>query len=263
MAYMYTDFAPLYDIFMDNVPYDRWAEFIVNYLSENGIKDGLIADLGCGTGVMTRLLADRGYDMTGIDSSMEMLQIARQESGDRDILYLCQELTELELYGTMRAAVATCDVINYITDEAELLSVFKLVNNYLDRDGLFIFDVNSPYKYRELLGDKTFAENREEGAFIWDNFYDEEEGINEYELTLFSKREDGAFERCEELHYERCYEAKKIAELLEKAGLKIEGVFEDYAGERKEIDEAGASRAERLVFIAREGYQEGKKYTDE
>ena len=157
----YTGFAAVYDTFMDNVPYGEWCEYLTGLLKENGVESGLVLDLGCGTGSLTELLAARGYDMIGIDYSEEMLELAagkRAESG-QDILYLCQDMREFELYGTVRAVVSICDCINYITDPADLAEVFSLVNNYLDPGGVFIFDLNTEYKYitaiRSLIESST------------------------------------------------------------------------------------------------------------
>ena len=172
----YTSFAEVYDQFMDNVPYREWADFLQEILQKEGINDGLVLDLGCGTGSMTEELAGRGYDMIGVDNSEDMLEIAmekRQESG-HDILYLLQDMQEFELYGTVRAVVSVCDSVNYVTEKEELEQVFRLVNNYLDPGGIFVFDFNTEYKYREVLGDRTIAENREDSSFIWDNYYYEE-----------------------------------------------------------------------------------------
>ena len=189
----YESFARVYDLFMDNVPYEEWGSYLTGLLREYGICSGTVAELGCGTGKMTRLLAAAGYDMIGVDNSEEMLAEAmekRVESG-QDILYLLQDMQEFELYGTVRAVVSVCDSLNYITDRDELRHVFELVNNYLDPEGIFLFDMNTVHKYRDILGDTTIAENRDEGSFIWDNSYDEEEGLNYYELAVFLPREDG------------------------------------------------------------------------
>ena len=167
----YGEFARVYDIFMDNVDYDAWASYLTKSLKEYGVCDGLVLELGCGTGTMTELLAESGYDMIGVDNAEEMLAEAmekREESG-HDILYLLQDMEEFELYGTVRAVISVCDSLNYITEEEDLLHVFSLVNNYLDPKGTFIFDMNTVYKYREMLGNTIIAENREEGSFIWEN----------------------------------------------------------------------------------------------
>ena len=131
----YTSFASVYDRFMDNVPYTEWAEYLHGLLREYQIEDGLLLELGCGTGSMTERLAGYGYDMIGVDCSGEMLDIAREkkERSGHDILYLLQDMREFELYGTVRAAVSICDSMNYILEERELEQVFRLVNNYLDR----------------------------------------------------------------------------------------------------------------------------------
>ena len=169
----YTSFAVVYDTFMDNVPYEEWGEYLHGLLLEYGVEDGLVLDLGCGTGTMTEILASKGYDMTGVDFSEEMLDIAMQKrtKSGHDILYLMQDMREFELYGTVRAIVSVCDSMNYLTEDGDLEQVFRLANNYLDPGGLFIFDMNTEYKYREMLGDQTIAEERENCSFIWDNYY--------------------------------------------------------------------------------------------
>ena len=195
----YESFARVYDLFMDNIPYEEWCEYLHGLLKKYGIDDGLVLELGCGTGSMTELLAEAGYDMIGVDNSADMLEIAmekREESG-HDILYLLQDMREFELYGTVRAVVCVCDSMNYITDDDGLLEVFSLVNNYLDPGGVFIFDLNTLYKYEEILGDCVIAENREESSFIWENWYDEQEQINEYDLTLFIRNDSGLYEKYE------------------------------------------------------------------
>ena len=150
----YTGFAAVYDLFMDGVPYEEWADRIMENLKEYGIEDGLVLDLGCGTGSMTELLAGAGYDMIGVDASEEMLELAdeKKEKSGHDILYLLQDMREFELYGTVRAIVSVCDSLNYVTEEADLFQVFRLAHNYLDPDGVFLFDMNTVYKYLQVCG---------------------------------------------------------------------------------------------------------------
>ena len=244
----YTSFARVYDLFMDNVPYEEWSEYIISLLTEAGIKDGLVADLGCGTGKMTRLLSKAGYDMIGIDNSGEMLEIAREHQYEEDdgILYLLQDMREFELYGTGRAVISICDSMNYLLEEADLLTVFKLVNNYLDPKGLFIFDLNTRYKYEILLGETTISENREEGSFIWDNYFDEEEGINQYDLTLFIREEGDLYRKYEETHFQRVYELETVKRLLKEAGLMFVAAYDAFTKEPVRED------SERIYIIARE-----------
>jgi len=219
----YTEFSTVYDLFMDNIPYEEWADAISDMLSEFGIDEGLVLDLGCGTGTLTELMALKGYDMIGIDSSEDMLAEAMLKMPeDYDILYLNQDITEFELYGTVRAVISTCDSLNYICDPKELAETFKLVNNYLEPDGVFIFDMNAPEKYEEVLADNVFAENRETASFIWENTFDNDSRINEYALTVFIEDEEsGLYEKSEEFHYQRAYTREEIVELLNEAGLEI------------------------------------------
>lgn len=248
----YESFSEVYEELMDDVPYDKWCDRICSILGENRINDGLLLDLCCGTGKMTRLMAQRGYDMTGVDGSEEMLSKAK--TAEDEILYLCQEAAELELYGTVRAAISVCDSLNYILDEEELTEVFRRVNNYLDAGGLFIFDINTEYKFSEILKDGCIAENREGVSYIWNNFYDVNEKINEYELTLFIEREEGLYEKQVEYHYERAYTVDEIKACLEKAGMELIGIYHDYENEPVKED------SQRILFVAKEGFQEGKLY---
>ena len=145
----YTGFAAVYDTFMDNVPYEEWCGYIKSLLMEQGVKEGLVLDLGCGTGSLAELLSAAGYDMIGVDASEEMLELAYEKKAvsGSDILYLCQDMRELELYGTVEAVISVCDCMNYILEYEDLVQVFRLVNNYLDPGGVFIFDLNTKYKY--------------------------------------------------------------------------------------------------------------------
>ena len=244
----YTSFASVYDQFMDNIPYEEWGKYVRELLLEHGIKDGLVLDLGCGTGSMTEVLADYGYDMIGVDISEDMLEIAmekRLESG-QDILYLLQDMREFELYGTVGAVVSICDSVNYLLEEEDLVDTFKLVNNYLDPGGLFIFDLNTEYKYRELLGDRTIAEDREDESFIWDNYYDEEEQINEYALSIFIREEDDLYRKFTETHYQRAYSLDTIKECLAEAGMEFVAVYDAFTHNPPE------ENSERIYVLARE-----------
>ena len=228
----YTRFAEVYDIFMDNIPYGEWAEYLHEILKEYHIPNKMVLELGCGTGNMTERLADKGYDMIGVDNSEVMLEIAMEKriKSGHDILYLLQDMQSFELYGTVGAVVSICDSINYITSDEELKEVFHLVNNYLDPRGIFVFDFNTEYKYRELLGDKVIAEEREECSFIWDNYYNAEDKMNEYQLTLFvqSKEEPELYRKYQEVHYQKAYTLEKIKTLIEKAGLRYVAAYDAY-----------------------------------
>ena len=289
----YESFARVYDLFMDNVPYEEWGSYLTGLLREYGICSGTVAELGCGTGKMTRLLAAAGYDMIGVDNSEEMLEIAREaeyeadawsaaeawdeadetdaleeyaELGEPDepeesdepdepdepdelpnggILYLLEDMRELELYGSVRAVVSVCDSMNYILEEADLREVFSRVHEYLEEDGVFIFDLNTVYKYRDLLGETTIAENREEGSFIWENYFDEESAVNEYDLTLYIREDGESYRRFEEVHYQRAYDLKTIDRLLSDAGMELTAAYDAFTKEPVRDD------SERIYVVAR------------
>ncbi|MBD5467629.1 MAG: methyltransferase domain-containing protein [Lachnospiraceae bacterium] len=250
----YTDFARVYDELMDETPYMEWCRWIVSKLWENGIRDGLVLDLGCGTGAMTELIYTAGYDMIGVDASADMLEqaVRKKEEANIDVLYLMQEMEAFELYGTVCAVVCCCDCINYLTDPEALLRCFKLVNNYLDPGGLFLFDFNTVHKYRDEIGDTVIAENREDCSFIWENAYDEDSRMNEYDLTLFMREADGRYGKHTETHMQRGYELAEIKELLERAGLRFEGAYDDYT-EKEPGEKSG-----RIVVCARECGKAGR-----
>lgn len=244
----YTSFASVYDTFMDNIPYEEWCSYLISLLKEHGVNDGLVLDMGCGTGSLTELLARAGYDMIGIDNSGDMLQIAmekRMDSG-QDILYLLQDMREFELYGTVGAVVSICDSMNYLSGYEDLVTVLRLVNNYLDPGGVFIFDMNTIYKYEELLGDRTIAENREDCSFIWDNSYDPQTMVNEYDLALFIEEEEGLYRKYEETHYQKAFSIETVQQAIREAGMVFEAVYDAFTTEEPN------KKSERVYYIARE-----------
>ncbi|KEZ86224.1 class I SAM-dependent DNA methyltransferase [Lacrimispora celerecrescens] len=244
----YTSFAEVYDRFMDNIPYKDWCEYVTGLLNEYGIRDGLILDLGCGTGSLTELLAERGYDMIGVDNSEDMLQIAmdKREKSGKDILYLMQDMREFELYGTVRAVLSICDCMNYILEYEDMVEVFRLVNNYLDPGGIFIFDLNTIYKYETLMGESTIAEDREECSFIWDNYYDKESKINEYDLSLFIRQEEDLYRKYTENHYQRAYYLEEVKLAINEAGMDFVSAFDAFT------QNPVKDTSERIYIIARE-----------
>lgn len=261
----YQDFAYVYDELMDNTPYHEWCERITDLIEKYGVsrperdsedllasERNLVVDLGCGTGTLTELLYEKGYDMIGVDSSESMLAVAmeKREKSGSEILYLLQDMRELELYSTVGTVVSVCDSLNYILEEQELTEIFSLVNNYLYPGGIFIFDFNTEYKYREVIGDTTIAENREDCSFIWENFYDPEEEMNEYDLTVFVKEQDGRFKRFTETHFQRGYRVEQMRALVEQAGMSVVEVLD------AETLGAAMERSERVYIVAKE---HGKK----
>lgn len=266
----YTGFAQVYDKFMDNIPYKEWSKYLVSLLQEYDVDNGLVLELGCGTGNITEELAAHGFDMIGIDNSEDMLTIAMEKKADyleeedkrASILYLMQDMREFELYGTVRAVVSICDSMNYIMSEEDLLKVFKLVNNYLDTRGVFIFDLNTVYKYETMLANNTIAENREDCSFIWDNYYYKEEGVNEYSLSIYVRdkeleeecEEEGIFKRFDETHYQKAYQLDTIKRLLNEAGMEFVAAYDAFTKDMVKPD------SERIYIVAREQQQENKFY---
>ncbi len=257
---IYQDFAGVYDELMDNTPYALWADRLELLIRKYGVSrperdaeevldaERNLVDLGCGTGTLTELMYLKGYDMIGVDASESMLNIAmeKKEKSGSEILYLQQDMRELELYGTVGTIFSVCDSLNYILDEDELLEVFSLVNNYLFPGGIFIFDFNTDHKYRDIIGETTIAENREDCSFIWENFYDPEEEINEYDLTVFVRAEGDTFRRFTETHFQRGYTVEQMLALVGRAGMSVVEVLDADTGE------AVTDRSQRVYVIAKE-----------
>lgn len=247
---IYKNFARVYDRWMSNIPYRRWSKRIIEILHAQQISDGIILDLGCGSGRITRHLADAGFDMIGLDASDEMLSQAVLKSKKYpDILYLCQDMREFELYGTVRAVVCCCDTLNYLADTSELTQVFKLVNNYLDPSGIFIFDIKSPEWYEEADG-LVDARHEAKGDFFCETFLDED--VFEYHISMFEKTKEMLYEKYEEYHYQKVFSRKDIENSLSEAKLELIEVLDDYKYKKS------TDNAFRLCFIAKEYEKNGK-----
>ena len=254
MQEAYSNFATCYDELMDNIPYDEWFAYLQSLLKEYKIEDGIVAELGCGTGNITELMAKAGYDMIVIDNSDAMLYIANEKKAinGTNSLYLLQDMREFELYGTVKAVISLCDSVNYVTDNDDLLQVFKLVNNYLDPKGIFIFDFHPKYYYKEIVADATIAEDRDDISFIWDNFYDEDEDINELALSLFIKEktdvgeESQLYRKYQELHLQRGYTLQEIKDLVMASGMELVATYDAFTHDK------ATEECERIYIIARE-----------
>ena len=265
---------------MDETPYEVWGTFVAGLIEKYGIskpvrsgtgqgkelteeydtaedseqaldeEKNLIVELGCGTGSFTQQLYKLGYDIMGIDLSPDMLNLARMKSQEMgyNIMYLEQDMRELDLYCTAGTIVSVCDSINYVLEDQEVIDTFKLVNNFLYPKGLFIFDFNTLHKYRDVIGDTTIAENREDCSFIWDNYYHEDEHINEYDLTIFARcdEKDEVFRRSVETHFQRGYTLEEMKGFVEEAGLEFVEAIDADTHEKPNED------SERIYIIARE-----------
>ena len=244
---MYSGFAHIYDALMADIPYEKWADYYHKLFCRFGCKTRLGLDLGCGTGNMTMELARRGTEMIGVDLSADMLSVAGEKAKAQglDILYLNQDMTEFELYGTVDFVVSSLDCVNYITNKNDLKKVFRLVNNYLDPGGLFIFDVNTEYKLSSVLGRNAFVSDGVDIFWAWQNFYDKKSRLCDFYLTFFEK-EGETYSRFDEVHTERAYSVAELTTMLEQAGLKVEGVFHDLTFQKPR------ENSQRLFFVARE-----------
>lgn len=251
----YENFARVYDELMDDVPYEAWADFLKEILEEQKIPGGLMLELGCGTGKMMALMAEKGYDMIGVDNSLDMLQIARERTQDKEgsFLYLWQDMRSFELYGTVEAIISICDSVNYVTREEDLVEVFRLVNNYPEPEGLFIFDFNTEYKYKEIIGEQVIAEDREDVSFIWYNEYDEEEHLNYIDLRVFVQEEEDLFRKFQEEHVQKGYTLNQMKRLLEAGGLEYVEAFDGYG------KQPAHEKSQRIVLVAREKGKGRKK----
>ena len=245
---MCQEFAHVYDEFMEVISYTEWADYIEKIWEKHALKPELVLDLACGTGGLAVELSKRGYDMIGADLSIDMLEEAREKAIEeqQNVLFLQQDMREFELYGTVQSIVCTCDSLNYLLDLEDIEKVFRLADNYLDPEGLFVFDINTEYKYKEVLADNVFADTYEDAAFIWQNEYDEVQRLNEYMVTFFVADDKNAYQRGEELHIQKAYSVDEIKYCIEKAGLKLEAVYDGMT--LQEPNE----KSERLCFVVRE-----------
>lgn len=245
MSESYSAIAGVYDKLNKEIDYSVWADFVEKcferFLDK---KPEIVLDLACGTGRMTREMAARGYDMIGVDGSADMLNEA-YSAGGAGILYLLQDMREFELYGTVGATLCCLDSLNYLLGDGELEKVLSLVHNYSDPDALFLFDMNTPYKFENIYGDNAYILEDERAYCGWQNFYDKEKKICDFYLSVFEEDEDGAYIRSDEQQSERCYELCEITDSLDRCGFELLGIYADL--EFAQPDEKCA----RWYFVAR------------
>jgi len=243
---IYSNLAYVYDKLMYDVNYKEWADYIEKIFEVNNIKPSLVLDLGCGTGSFCLEMDKRGYDMIGIDSSVDMLSCAKDKSIDRDILYLNQDMTDFELYGTVDAIVCLMDSINYLIYKKDIKKVLALVKNYLNPGGLFIFDINTPYKFKNIFKDNVFYDVSEDITYIWQNSFDAKKGLCEFDLTIFVKDGD-SYKRYDEIHYERCYEIEDLKRMVIGSGLELLNVYDSLKLS------SPSKNSQRVFFVCRKG----------
>ncbi len=230
---MYDLLAPIYDEINKDVDYSSWADFIEKIIEHNpGFEEkNLVLDLGCGTGKMTLELARRGYDMTGVDSSAEMLDIARdgaEREGLDNILWLKQDMRSFELYGTVGVTVSCLDCMNHLISASDFKKCLSLVHNYLTPSGLFIFDINGRKKFRTVYADNSYVMENESSMCIWQNYYNDKSGICNFYITLFSQNSDGSYDRYDELQKEKMYTLRSLKNMLSETGFEFIGAYSDF-----------------------------------
>ena len=218
---MYNQFSLIYDRLIGQ-DYVSWAEYIEKIFAENGSSPKLVLDLACGTGSLCCVMAQRGYDMIGVDISADMLSVAAEKAASQslDIRFLNQSMTEFELYGTVDAVICTLDAVNYLTESADLAKTFKLIKNYLNPNGLFIFDINTRHKLENVLDDNTFVFDEDDIFYTWENEYNRENHISTQYFTFFVN-ENGRYCRFDEVHVQRAYSGDEITSALEVAELTL------------------------------------------
>lgn len=241
-------FASVYDVFTDGVDYSARADYICSILKNNGIESGIILDAACGTGSISCRLLEKGYDVVANDISVAMLNIAREKLitfGDRAVL-VCQDMCELDLFGTVNAAVCCLDSLNHLIEIEELADAFKSIGTFIEPGGIFIFDVNTLYKHRDILSDRTFIYEDEDDIFLaWQNSECDLDDVVQMFIDVFTKNEDGTYDRQTDYIIERAYSVETISELLCRNGFEILNVFGDMKTLPPEENE------ERIYFVAK------------
>ncbi len=244
---MYNDFAGFYDELMNDADYSYRAAHLFDLFGKHDRMPTLLLDLCCGTGKFSNHFAKNGVSVIGVDLSPEMLSVARENSANdgQDVLYLCQNATELDLYGTVDGAICCMDSLNHIIDYGDLCAALAKVSLFLEKDRLFIFDVNTLYKHEQVLGDQVFIRDGEDVYCVWSNEYDPETHITDMELDFFVPEEDGRYIRSGESITERAYTEKELRDALTAAGLETVAVYDDYSFDPLH------EKSERAVYVTR------------
>ncbi len=249
----YGIFSSVYDILTENVEYERIANKICSLLSRNGINGGLLLDIGCGTGTLSFLLEKNGYDVIGVDPSEDMLAIANEKKYDEDssAIFLCQAGEELDLYGTIDCAVCSLDTINHISSIEKIKEIFKKISLFMNMGGIFVFDINTVFKHREILGNNTFVYDMDEVYCVWQNTFCLEEMKTDIDLDFFIKNEDDeVYERYSESFSEYSYETDDILNILNECGFEVVSLCDDYTdGSITEITQRITITAKKAELI--------------
>lgn len=244
----YGRFAQVYDLFMSDVDYNEWAEYLAGFIEPGST----VIECGCGTGQLTLRLKKKGYDISGTDISTDMLDVAseRARSEGLKINFAHMDMTSLEWHKRVDCIVAPCDCVNYLTGKNEAEDFMRASYRTLKPGGILLFDVSSRYKLREIIGFNTFADSRPNAAYIWQNYFDEKTNLSEMNLEFFvfsgvEKNGKQLFERFRERHVQYAYTESELKELLIKAGFSDINCWNAFTKEKPKFD------SERLQFFAR------------
>jgi len=245
----YGDFALFYDRLTGNVDYKERCEYICSLLRKNGVNEGILLDLACGTGSLSYLLAENGFEVVGVDASEEMLSVAQEKKDEKkaDVLFLCQKMQELDLFGTIDAAVCALDSINHVTDEAQVMEIFRRVALFMNDGGIFIFDVNTPYKHKNVLSDNTYVYDLDDIYCVWQNTYNEKDCSVDISLDIFERDEEeqDIYYRYFEDFTERAYDFESLKAWLESVKFEVVGIYEELTEEPIKND------TQRAVFVCK------------
>ena len=227
---MYQGFAEVYDELMDDVDYERWADYYARLLSVYGVKSGKLCECACGTGGLTLPLHRLGFQMTGVDLSREMLWQAAQKARSQGISipFVQQNMTALNLHRPMDAVLATCDGVNYLLNEEDLLSFFRAAFRAVKPGGALIFDVSTPHKLRDILCAELMWEDRETITYLWKNTWHEKRHTVDLDLCFFLREEDGRYRRMVEHQEQRAWDQQTLKETLWRAGFRTVSFYGDY-----------------------------------
>lgn len=253
----YKDFASFYDELMQDAEYERRCDYICSLLKMAGKENGILLDLACGTGTLSLMLKKRGFEVIGVDSSEEMLSAAQEKKlllGDNETIFLCQKMQELDLFGTIDAAVCTLDSINHVTKKEDIKEIFRRVSLFMNDGAVFVFDVNTPYKHEHILADNTFLYDLDDVYCVWQNTFIKETCSVDIALDIFERcdseddedEEDGEiYIRHSEEFSERAYEIDELKSYLEQVNFEVLGIYNEFTGD--DIDE----KTQRAVFVCK------------
>ena len=249
MSTSYNGFPYIYEQYYEIIPYSEWSDYLCSLLRDIGISSGRLVELGCGTATLANYMSLAGYDVIRIDNSIDMLTIAADKTaGNPHIQLLQQDMRQFDPGDNSYPAIyCLCDSLNYLLTAEDVSDTFHCVRTALDHNGIFIFDLKTEYFYKEILGDQIFCDHQEQGSYIWENSYFEDDHINQYELTFFAKEENGLYRKFCETHHQKDYSLSEMIDLLHHSGLEYVTAYDAFTKMPPHSD------SERIYIIARNG----------